>query len=33
VTDSLDGHPAVLEAVLDRARHTDGGSDSEGQAD
>jgi sirohydrochlorin ferrochelatase len=33
VTDSLDGHPAVLEAVLDRARHPDGGSDSEGQAD
>jgi sirohydrochlorin ferrochelatase len=33
VTESLDGHPAVLEAVLDRARKVHGGSDSEGQAD
>jgi sirohydrochlorin ferrochelatase len=33
VAESLDGHPAVLEAVLDRARNVHGGSDSEGQAD
>ena len=33
VTGSLDGHPAVLEAVLDRAKNVHGGSDSEGQAD
>jgi sirohydrochlorin ferrochelatase len=32
VTDSLDGHPALLEAVLDRARQFHGGSGSEGQA-
>lgn len=32
VTESLDGHPALLEAVLDRAGKTHGGSDSEGQA-
>jgi sirohydrochlorin ferrochelatase len=33
VTESLDGHPAVLEAVLDRAKNVHGGSNSEGQAD
>lgn len=33
VTESLDGHPAVLEAVLDRAKNAYGGSNSEGQAD
>jgi sirohydrochlorin ferrochelatase len=33
VTESLDGHPAVLEAVLDRAKKVHGGSDSEGQVD
>ena len=32
VTESLDGHPALLEAVLDRAGKTHGGSDSEGEA-
>jgi sirohydrochlorin ferrochelatase len=32
VADSLDGHPALLDAVLDRARQTHGGSSSEGQA-
>jgi len=32
VTESLDGHPALLEAVLDRARQYHGGSGSEGQA-
>jgi sirohydrochlorin ferrochelatase len=32
VTGSLDGHPAVIEAILDRAREVDGGSGSEGQA-
>lgn len=32
VTESLDGHPALVEAVLDRAGKVHGGSDSEGQA-
>ncbi len=30
VTESLDGHPALLEAVLDRAKQIYGGSGSEG---
>ena len=33
VTESLDRHPALLEAVLDRAKQTYGGSGPEGQAD
>jgi sirohydrochlorin ferrochelatase len=32
VTESLDGHPALIEALLDRASQTYGGSSSEGQA-
>lgn len=32
VTESLDGHPALIEALLDRASQTYGGSDSAGQA-
>jgi sirohydrochlorin ferrochelatase len=32
VTESLDGHPALIDAVLDRAREVDGGSGSESQA-
>jgi sirohydrochlorin ferrochelatase len=32
VADSLDGHPALIDAILDRAREVDGGSGSESQA-
>ena len=32
VTESLDGHPALIGAILDRARAVDGGSGPEGKA-
>ena len=32
VTESLDGHPALIDAILDRAREVDGGSGPESPA-